>query len=291
MLKAEEESVGFIMKKSNNDSCLAVIAGSGKLPSLLISYLKQSNRSFVVIGLDGNASPSIARGTNHIFVRLGELGKALAFLKQNQVKELVFAGKLQRPSLASIKPDMKGIAFLGKLGLGILKSGAGDDKILSQLIKLLEGQGFKVIGPEKLLPSLLTPPGVLSKLKPTKQDLQDIKLGKSVLSAISPSDVGQAVIVENSYVLGIEAAEGTDNLILRCGKLRKEKTRSGILIKMKKAGQETRIDLPSIGVQTIESAHKAGLKGLALEAKHSLIIDLDAVIKRANELKLFLIGI
>jgi DUF1009 family protein len=275
----------------DSDSCLAVIAGSGKLPDLIISQLKQSNRSFIVLGLEGNASPRMAKGTNHIFIRLGELGKALAFLKQNQVKELVFAGKLQRPSLASIKPDMKGIAFLGKLGLELLKSGAGDDKILSQLIKLLEAQGFKVIGPEKLLPSLLTPTGVLGKLKPTKQDYQDIKLGKAVLSALSPSDVGQAVIVENSYVLGIEAAEGTDKLISRCGKLRKERVRSGILIKMKKSGQEIRIDLPSIGLKTIEAAHKAGLKGLALEAKHSLIIDLDAVIKKANALKLFLIGI
>jgi DUF1009 family protein len=273
----------------HNNDCIALIAGAGKLPSLLVSHLKKTGQKFVLLCLSGNASNELANNTNHIFIGLGEIGKALTFLKQNEVKEIVFAGKVQRPSLISMKLDMKGLALLGKAGLAILKS--GDNKILSHIIKLLETQGFKIIGPEKLLPNLLTNEGVLGKIKPTKQDYQDISIGKEVLAALGSSDVGQAVIVENGYVLGIEAAEGTDNLISRCGKLKKENFRSGILVKMKKPDQETRIDLPSIGVKTLINLHKAGFKGIAVETRGSLIIDIDSVIKKANELKLFFVGV
>jgi UDP-2,3-diacylglucosamine hydrolase len=279
------------MKKHNKHKnyCTAIIAGAGDLPFLLISHLRQSQRIFVVLCLEGNASYELAKDTNHIFIGLGEIGKALAFLKQNKVKEIVFAGKVKRPSLGSIKLDVKGLSFLGKLGIEIFKG--GDNKILSHIVNLLEDQGFKVIGPENLIPELVAHLGVLGKTKPSKQDYKDISVGKEILAALGASDVGQAVIVEDGYVLGIEAAEGTDNLISRCGKLKKEEKRVGVLIKMKKVDQETRIDLPGIGTRTLLKIHKAGFKGIAVESGGSLIINIDAVIKKANELKLFLIGI
>jgi DUF1009 family protein len=273
----------------DNEYAIAVIAGGGSLPSLLISHLKKTKKDFVVICLEGNADASIADGQNHISIRFGEAGKALGFLKENNVRQIVFVGKIQRPSLIGMKLDMKGLALLGKVGIEVFKS--GDDKILSYVVKLLEDQGFEIIAPEKLLPSLLAPSGVLGKIKPGRQDYEDIATGKNVLAALGPWDVGQAVIVENGYVLGIEAAEGTDKLIERCGKLRKEKSASGMLLKMKKHGQETRIDLPGIGIKTISQAYESGLRGVAFEAKASIIVDIDAVIKKADELKLFLIGV
>lgn len=272
-----------------NENTIAIIAGAGALPSLLVSHLKLIKKPFVLVCLAGNASATIAKGTKHIVAKVGEVGKILAFLKNNHVKELVFAGKVQRHSGGSIKFDIRALTILGKIGLEILKS--GDDKVLSHIVKLLEKQGFRVIGPEKLLPKLLMPSGILGKVKPSKQDYKDISVGKEVLAALGASDVGQAVIVENGYVLGIEAAEGTDKLISRCGKLKKEKSGVGALIKMKKLNQETRIDLPCIGIETLTKLSKAGFRGLALEAGGSLIIDIDAVIKKANELKLFLFGI
>ena len=279
------------MKKHNKHKnyCTAIVAGAGELPFLLISHLKQSQKIFVVLCLEGNASSELSKGTEHIFIGLGEIGKALAFLKQNKVKEIVFAGKVKRPYLSSLKLDMKGLSLLGKLGIGIFKG--GDNKILSHIVNLLEDQGFKVIGPEKLIPNLLTHSGVLGKIKPSKQDYKDIYVGKEILVVLGSSDVGQAVIVENGYVLGVEAAEGTDNLISRCGKLKKEKKRTGVLVKMKKTDQEARVDLPAIGTKTLLKVHKAGFKGIAVESGSSLIININAVIKKANELKLFLIGI
>lgn len=279
------------MKKYNNHSkhCTAVIAGSGELPFLVISHLKKNQTKFVVICLEGNASSELAKGTKHIFIGLGQVGKAITFLKQNQVKEIVFVGKVRRPSLTTIKLDAKGLSFLGKLSIQIFKG--GDNKILSYVVNLLEDLGFKIIGPEKLIPELLAPSGVLGKIKPSNQDYKDIHAGKEILIALGSSDIGQAVVVENGYVLGIEAAEGTNNLISRCRKLKKEKKRAGVLVKMKKTKQEVRIDLPCIGIKTLLQAHKAGLKGVAIESESSLIINLNAVIKKANELKLFLIGI
>ena len=210
------------MKKHSKSSIdhIAVIAGGGTFPSLIISHLKQTKKNFVVLYLKNNVSPKVAKGIKHISVALGEIGKALTFFKQNQVKEIVFVGKVQRPSLFSMKLDLQGFSLLGKMGMETLKG--GDDKILSYIIKVLEKQGFKIIAPETLLPRLITPSGVLGKIKPTKQDYKDISIGKKVLTMLGNSDMGQAIIVENEYILGIEAAEGTDNLILRCGKLKKK---------------------------------------------------------------------
>ncbi|NRA73621.1 MAG: UDP-2,3-diacylglucosamine diphosphatase LpxI [Rickettsiales bacterium] len=279
------------MDKVSKDKtdCIAVVAGSGIFPSLLISHLQQIKEDFVVLCLNNNTSSKDVKNTKHVFIELGEIGKALTFLKQHQVTKIVFAGKIQRPSLMSMKLDRKGLSFLAKMGMSILKG--GDDKILSSVVKLLEMEGFEIIAPEKVLPNLVTPIGVIGKVKPSKQDYEDIALGRNVLEALGNLDVGQAVVVENKYVLGIEAAEGTDNLILRCEKLRREKNRSGAMIKMKKTSQERRIDLPAIGNNTILNAYKAGLRGIAIEANNSLIVDIDSVIEKANEFGLFLIGV
>jgi len=279
---------------SGKEYCIAVIAGEGQLPALIINRIKQQQKNFVVLSLNDsrlNSAKLEERRITQQCIGIEEIGKAFEFLEQNKVTQIVFAGKVRRPSLLSMKLNMKGLSLLGTLGIEILKNGGGDDKILSYVVKLLEKKGYQIIAPEALLPQLLMPSGVLGRIKPTKQEYKDIIEGQKVLAALGKSDVGQAVVVENGYVLGIEAAEGTDNLILRCGQLKKEKGGAGVLIKMKKSNQETRMDLPTIGIKTLLNVHKAGFKGIALESRSSLIIDIDALIKKANELKLFLIGV
>ena len=161
---------------------------------------------------------------------------------------------------------------------------------MSYIMKVVEGAGYSVLSPGVLVPKLLTPLGVLGSKKPAERDYEDISLGKKVLESLGKFDVGQAVIVENFNVLGIEGAEGTDELILRCAKLKREKRR-GVLVKMKKICQSGKVDLPVIGIQTVENVYKSGFKGIALEATASLIVEIEKVVKLANKYKIVIIGI
>ena len=167
----------------------------------------------------------------------------------------------------------------------------GDNSALSIIAKFLEEHGLKVISPNSILPSLLTPAGILGKIKPDQDDLKDIEIGKIVLAKLSDMDIGQATIVENSYVLGIEAAEGTDSLIKRCADLKRETMRKGVLVKMKKTMQDKRLDLPTIGTNTIDYVYKANLRGIAVNTNGSIIISLPEVITLADKYGIFVIGV
>ena len=163
--------------------------------------------------------------------------------------------------------------------------------MLTTVLKIFESEGYQIISPEKITPELITPKGVLGKIKPCKTDMEDVEIGKKVLETLGMLDVGQAVVVENHYILGIEAAEGTNNLIKRSKLLKKEKKPYGVLVKMKKSTQDMRIDLPSIGVHTIEELKHAGLRGIAIKSGESFIIDIKEVIKEADKNKIFILGI
>src|SRR5262249_48270945 len=148
---------------------------------------------------------------------------------------------------------------------------SGDDAILKGIIRFLEDEGFRVVGSEEILAGLLAPYGILGKVRPDGQAKDDIAQGMEVAKALGEMDIGQAVIVENGHVLGTEGAEGTDALIERCSKLRKEKGRA-VLVKVRKPSQDGRADRPAVGVQTVEKIHAAGFGGIAVEANEALIL-------------------
>lgn len=269
---------------------IAIIGGSGLLPSILIDHLKEKyNRRVFVVGVKNNIDTQILHDVDHIIVSLGEIQKVIDYLKSNSVKNIIFAGGIKKPSLLSMKLDKKGMKFLGKIGLKVLSG--GDDHLLKIVIRLFEDEGFSVKSIQDIAPLLLSPKGVMGKHVPSASDYKDITVGDNVLMKMGDLDVGQSVIVENSTVLGIEAAEGTDALIDRCSLLKKEKDKIGVLVKRKKISQDIRVDLPTIGIKTIESVYESGFKGIAVGAGESLIINKESVINFANKHKLFLIGI
>jgi DUF1009 family protein len=269
---------------------IGIIAGSGLLPSLLVNEIRRSCSAQVfIVAINDNADVALIHDTDYEIVHLGQVKKAIDFLRKNSVTEIVFAGGIKKPSLLSMKLDKKGLLFLSKIGLNILSG--GDDNLLRIVINLFENEGFKIVAMQDLALSLLVNYGVMSKCSPSKVDLQDIEVGNRVLLKMGDLDIGQSVIVENRAVLGIEAAEGTDSLIQRCAILKKEKNGIGVLIKRKKTHQDIRIDLPAIGVNTIEFLHKSGFKGIAVGANESLIINKQAVINLVDKYKLFLVGI
>jgi hypothetical protein len=266
---------------------LGIIAGGGRLPLQLIECCQANARDFFVVALEGIADMTPLRGLPHVVVRLGAVGESLEQLHKAGAKELVLAGHVKRPSLSALRPDMMGAKLLARLGTAFF---GGDDALLKAVAAFLEEEGFRVVGADEVLHSLLAPTGVLGSVTPDARDEADIAQGMKVALALGSLDVGQAVIVEHGYVLGVEAAEGTDALIARCASLKRE-ARGGVLVKLKKPRQDGRIDLPTIGPETVEKLAAAGFCGIAVQSGGSLIVDQPVTIARANTLGLFIVGV
>jgi UDP-2,3-diacylglucosamine hydrolase len=274
------------MSDSPGVSRLGIVAGDGELPRRLIGACRQAGREVFVLALEGAAEPATVADVPHAWCRIGAAGRGLALLRENAVAELVLAGGVRRPSLAALRPDWRAAGFFARVGYRAL----GDDSLLSAVVAELEREGFRVIGPDQILASDLAPEGPFGRLLPDAQADADIARGKHVARALGALDVGQAVVVQQGLVLGVEAIEGTDELIRRCARLRSEGP-GGVLVKVQKPGQEQRVDLPTIGPPTIALAADAGLRGVAVEAGATLVIDRDQVVAAADRAGLFVVGI
>jgi len=265
---------------------IALFAGKGELPRLLIQTFQSQKRPFVVLAFKGQTEESLVKDISHLWIHFGEAGKVINYLKDNQIQEVVMAGGVSRPAMSEIRPDWEGIKWLAKISSRAL----GDDNLLRHVIGMMEDHGYRVVAPDDILDVLLAPEGVLTVLKPDEQAMNDISRGIEVLRALSKVDVGQATVVQEGLVLGVEAIEGTDALIERAGGLQRSGL-GGVLVKMAKTYQEIRVDLPTIGVETIQNAAKSGLRGVAVEAGKALILNQPEVLKAAQEKGLFIIGL
>ncbi|MGQ0664347.1 MAG: LpxI family protein [Pseudomonadota bacterium] len=265
---------------------LGVLAGGGQLPAQVIEACRATGRDFFVLAFSGQTDPGTVRDVPHAWVRLGEVGEALRQLRRAGVDEIVLAGPVRRPGLAELRPDWRGALFLAKVGV----KGAGDDGLLSAVVRELEDEGFRVVGADDVFAELRTPLGPCGSLVPEAGAERDIARAISVLCAIGPLDIGQAAVVQQGIVLGVEAIEGTDALIERCAALRRPGP-GGVLVKIAKPGQERRVDLPTVGPATVAKAGVAGLAGIGLEAGGSLIIDRAGVARAADAAGLFVVGV
>lgn len=266
---------------------LGIIAGSGDLPERIIATIAHSKRELFVIAFEGETNAPSIENVPHIRLHLGSIGKIISKLRSEGVKEVVLAGRVGRPNLSDLKLDFGGIRLLARIRKA---SVYGDNAIFSTIVSYLEELGFNVVGVEQLLENLLATSGEMGTTIPDNVAQHDITIGAKVAAAIGTLDIGQAVIVQQGVVLGVEAVEGTDALMKRCAFLQRE-GKGGVLVKMKKPMQDSRIDLPAIGVTTIENAHAAGLRGIAIQSGGALVIDKEKVIEKANSLGLFLVGI
>lgn len=266
---------------------LGIIAGSGGLPRRLIESCRAAGREVFVVALDGEADPEAVANVAHAWCRLGAAAKALSLLRDNGVTDLVLAGGVRRPTLSAIRPDWRAAKFFAKVGYRML----GDDGLLSAIVKELEGEGFRLLGADELLAdAAAVPEGPLGRLRPGADALADIDRGIAAARALGRLDIGQAVVVQQGLVLGVEAIEGTDALLARCAGLRREGP-GGVLVKLEKPGQERRVDRPTIGPETVRLAGEAGLQGIAVEAGATLLLDREAVIRLADAVGLFVVGL
>jgi DUF1009 family protein len=270
---------------------LGIIAGSGLLPSIVADAAAARGLPLHIVGISGEASPTIERHP-HTWVKWGEVGKVFAALDKHGCRDLVIIGAVTRPDLAHVKLDfgaIRNLPFLVSLGMG------GDDHVLSSIVRFLEKKGYRVHGADDVAPELLAAEGVLGKHAPSAEDRTDIALGFEVVRALGALDVGQAAVVAKGYVVAVEAAEGTDAMLERCAELRRigrarGRGLAGVLVKAPKPGQEERVDLPTIGPETVRHAAAAHLAGIALAAGQVLMVERAATIEAADRHGLFLVG-
>ncbi len=273
------------MKQS--DIKIGIIAGSGELPQQLVTACLEDKRAFHVIALEDITDQITVQDAPHDWVHIGKVGKIIKTLKKNDVTHIILAGKVGRPNPSALNLDFSGVKLL--IHLQRLDS-RGDDKIFSTIISYIEKHGFEVIGAEDILTNLLITEGEIGDIAPDEIAANDIAIGVEAALMIGKLDIGQAVIVQAGQILGVEGPEGTDRLVARCKEFHSEEA-GGVLVKVKKPHQDQRVDLPSIGIHTVENAYNSGLRGIAVEAGGSLVINRPAVVARANELGVFVMGI
>ena len=270
----------------NMQQKIGIILGSGNLPYKIVSCCKKTQKNFFLLAFYDQTPPDLVKDYPHEWVNLGEINKAFSILKAQNVTDVVFCGKINRPSFSSLKLDKRGASMMAKLAL----RGMGDDAVLKAIIQEIEKDGFSFLGVQEILKDLFVAEGLLTELAPSENDLNNIEKGRSVLNSLSKEDVGQGVVIQEGRIIGIEAAEGTDALIKRSYAL----TQTGlppVFVKLKKLHQEDRADLPVIGTDTIMHLKEAGFAGLAIQADNTILIDKLAIIEKANALKLFIVAI
>ncbi len=266
---------------------LGVLAGRGDLPASVVEAAIANGREVFILAFEGETDPCIVDGRSHAWVALGEVGRAIKSLHDAAVEDVVMIGAIHRPSFANMKMDFRGMQLLAKLGLRV---GQGDNHLLKTIAGELESEGFRVIGADDLVRSMVASKGVMTTTRPGSSANRDVTLGIEVASRLGMLDIGQSVVVQQGTVLGVEAIEGTDALLERVATL-KRKGPGGVLVKMKKPDQDRRADLPTIGDKTIEGAISAGLEGIAVHAGHCLIVERERVVASADRAGLFLVGV
>ena len=264
---------------------IGLILGTGNLPCQIVKELQKKQTNFTCVLLENFINTSIINLTDkYCIVKMGHIGKTINHLKQHGVTHIVFAGHIARPSFKDLDTDAKGRSWLIKLGLSIFK---GDDGLLVALTDLLKSEGFKMMTPNDILNSLYLKKGVHTNIQPSEQDNLDIKKGIEILNTTSPLDIGQAIIIEDGVVLGLEAIEGTEKLIQRIKTLKRTKKNSGVLVKMAKQQQSKEVDLPTVGPDTIQQCIESGLKGIAIDHQYTQVLDQSRVIQLANDNNLY----
>lgn len=265
---------------------LGIIAGGGSLPARLIEHCRTSGRPCFVIALEGFCDASSVRDVPHDWFRIGAAGAILSALRREGARDLVMIGSIRRPRIRDLRPDARGWGILARIWARFFK---GDDKLLRAVAEVLEGEGFHVCGVHEVMDSVLAPRGSFGRMAPDAQNLRDIAMGIRAARELGARDVGQAVIVKDGVIVARESETGTDDMLARSARLLSGK--GGVLVKMRKPQQDVRVDLPSIGPETVRKSAEIGLAGIAVEAGNALVLDLADVVRIADETGLFVVGL
>ena len=274
-------------------SPVGVIAGGGVMPFAVADSLSKRGIAPVLFALRGACDPAGLARFRHHWISVGELGRATKLFRSEGCRDLVFIGTLARPAISDIRLDWGTLRVLPHVWASFR---GGDDHLLSSIGRIFEREGFRMVGIRDIAPDLLTPEGCFTRAVPDADASADIVLARKVLTALSPFDIGQAVVVIDRHVVGVEDIEGTDGLLARIAGLRRQgriraRESRGVLVKAPKRSQDLRFDLPTIGPRTVEGAANAKLAGIAVVAGSTLVAEPQAMIEQADARDLFVTGV
>jgi len=263
---------------------IGLIAGGGQFPLLFAEAARKRGRRVVAIAHVNETLTELEdQADTTYWVKLGQLGKIISHFRREKVTEAVFAGTITKTRIFhDVLPDFKGLTLWSKIDTRL------DDAILRAVAASLEEEGIRVLASTCYLNHLFFPLGVLSRKKPSAEQMEDIRFGWTIARAVGALDIGQCVVVRERSVLAVEAIEGTDAAIRRGGELAGS---GAVVVKLKKPGQDFRFDLPATGAGTVETL--AAVKGavLAVEAGQSLLFDREAMVRTADRAGIVVVGL
>jgi len=270
---------------------LGLIAGGGALPVSVAARCEAEGRPVFVVRLAGFADVHLARYPG-LDAGMAEFGRILSALKKEGCTAVCFAGTVSRPDFRTLKPDMKGAALMPGI---IAAATRGDDALLRKILSVFEGEGYAIEGADDILGGETLPAGALGAVRPTDEQLSDLRKALHVAEKAGELDIGQGAVVCPGLVLAVEAQEGTDAMLSRVAGLPADlrgsvRERKGALGKAPKPIQDMRVDMPVIGARTVEMAAAAGLAGVGGVAGRLILIDRAGLMEAADRLGLFVWG-
>ena len=274
-------------------STVGIVAGSGVLPFSVAELLQARGIAPFLFAIRGFCGPVRVAQYPHHWVALGQVGRLTRLMRSEGCREIVFIGGLVRPALSEIRLDWGTLRAIPAIAAALR---GGDDHLLTGVSRIFERHGIRVVGIQDVAPELLMPEGSLTRRTPDAEAVADIAKARDLMRAISPFDVGQGVVVIDGHVVAVEDIEGTDGLLARVARLRAEKRirakpGRGVLVKMPKAQQDLRFDLPTLGPKTIDGVIAAGLAGIGIVAGRTLVAEVDVMTAKADQAGLFVTGL
>ena len=259
---------------------LGLIFGETQFPKEILKKIKKLKINFFIIDLSTNRVFKNEKNVN--YVSLGQFGKIIEIIKSYRCKKIIFAGKVKKPNFSSLKLDLKGVYYIPKI---IKAAKKGDAAILKEIIQILSKEKIKVLKSNYYNPELTLKKGIYTKSKPTKENLNSIKHGVKILNKQNSFDHIQGIIIDKNNKFYKEGRDGTKKLIYS---IKKHKDLENILIKFPKKKQDLRIDLPTIGTDTLKDCKKFFIKGIILKSNANIFIDKKECINFANKNKIFI---
>ena len=260
---------------------IGLIFGETSFPIEILKKIKKKRLNYLIIDL--TKSKKFKKDKKSFSVSIGEFGKIINILKNNNCKKILFAGKVSKPNFSRLKLDFKGIYYIPRI---IKASKIGDAAILKEIINIFKKQSIKTISSITFNPELSLIKGNYSKIKPNKEDKKDIKKAITTLNKLGNYNFSQGTVVRNKKVIAIEGRGGTEKMLKKCKS--KKYRNNGVLVKFPKKKQDLRIDLPTVGLKTLKHCRIAGLKGIVLKNKQNIFLDKNKCLNWANKNKMFI---
>ena len=260
---------------------IGLIFGETSFPWEILKKIKKRKLKYLIIDL--TKGKVFKKNSHSHSVSIGQFGKIIKILKENNCKKVLFAGRVKKPNFSKLRLDLKGIYYIPRI---IKSSKLGDAAILKEIIKILSQERIRTVNSLTFNPELTLKKGNYSKTKPNKEDKKDIKKAIITLKKLGKYNFSQGTVVRNKKVIAIETSGGTEKMLKKCKS--KKFRNNGVLVKFPKEKQDLRIDLPTVGLKTLKQCKMAGLKGIVLKSKQNVFLDKSKCINWANKNKMFI---